>query len=107
MALKALREAERADAAELLTLAIRSREMMLERRRDEEVQRVRERAPKREQLVEILSLASRLWREFGQSEKSIVVGRLAEQMSGPRDRNVREQGQREVRRRRVERREQR
>jgi len=105
IALKALREAERADAAELLTLAVRSREMMLERRRDEEAQRVRERAPKREQLVEILSMASRLWREFGHGDKSDIVGELAEQLSGSREQRIREQGEREVRRRRVERRE--
>ncbi|MHC4558910.1 MAG: hypothetical protein ACYS80_16590 [Planctomycetota bacterium] len=105
IALHALREAERGDAVELLTLAIRSREMMLEGRRDEEAQRVRERAPDRGQLAEILSMAARLWREFGNAEKSVAVGRLAEQMSGSRERQGREQEPREVRRRRVERRE--
>jgi hypothetical protein len=105
IALHALREAERNDAAELLTLAIRSREMMLEGRRDEEAQRVRERAPNRGQLAEILSLASRLWREFDNADKSVAVGRLAEQFSKSRERQVREKEGREVQRRRVERRE--
>jgi len=105
MALHALREAERGDAVELMTLAIRSREMMLEGRRDEEAQRVRERAPNREQLIEILSMASKLWREFDNADKSVAVGQLAEQLSGTRDRQVREREEREVRRRRVERRE--
>ncbi len=105
MALHALREAERGDAAELLTLAIRSREMMLEGRRDEEAQRLRERAPDRRQLAEILSMASKLWREFDNADKSIAVGQLAEQFSRAEERQVREREEREVRRRRVERRE--
>ncbi len=105
MALPALREAERGDAVELLTLAIRIREMMLEGRRDEEAQRVRERAPNRGQLVEILSLAAKLWQEFGHAEKSVAVRQLAEQFSVSRERQVSEQEQRVVRRRRVERRE--
>ena len=105
IALHGLREAERGDAVEMLTLAIRAREMMLEGRRDEEAQRVRERAPNRQQLVEILSMASKLWREFDNADKSVAVGQLAEQLSDSRERQVREQEGREVRRRRVERRE--
>jgi hypothetical protein len=100
MALPALKEAERGDAAELLTLAIRAREMMLERRDDEEAHRVRERAPNREQLVEILSMAAELWREFGNAEKSAVVGQLAEELLGAEGRQVREQEEREIRRER-------
>ena len=65
IALHGLREAERGDAVEFMALAIGSREMMLEGRRDEEAQRVRELAPNRQQLVELLSMSSRLWREFG------------------------------------------
>jgi len=104
MALPALKEAERGDAVELLTLAIRAREVMLEGRKDEEAHRIRERSPSREQLVEILSVAAKLWREFGKAEKSAVVGQLAEQLSGARKRQVREREEREVRRRRTERR---
>jgi hypothetical protein len=85
MGLHALKEANRADAAELLTLAIRAREMMLEGRRDEEARAVRERAPNREQLAEILAMAARLWREeFDRPEKAAVVGELAEQMAAAR-----------------------
>ncbi len=104
MALPALKEAERWDAVELLTLAIRAREVMLEGRKDEEAHRIRERSPSREQLVEILSVAAKLWREFGKAEKSDVVGQLAEQLSGARKRQVSEREEREVRRRRTERR---
>ena len=107
IALHALKEAERGDAVEMLTLAIRAREMMLEGRRDEEAQRARERAPNHEQLVEILSMASKLWREFDNADKSVAVGRLAEQLSDSRARQGREQEGSEVRRRRVERREER
>jgi hypothetical protein len=81
MAMPALREAERADAADSLRLAIRSREMMLEGRRDEEARNIRERAPNRAQLAEILALAARLWREFGHAEKSVAIERLAEQLA--------------------------
>ena len=84
MALHALKEANRGDAAELLTLAIRAREMMLEGRRDDEAHAVREKAPNREQLAEILSMAARLWREFDRAEKSAVVGQLAEQIAAVR-----------------------
>ncbi|MHC4244342.1 MAG: hypothetical protein ACYS3N_12785 [Planctomycetota bacterium] len=105
IALHGLREAERGDAVELLTLAIRSREMMLEGRRDEEAQRVRERAPNRGQLVEILSMASKLWREFDNADKSVAVGQLAEQLSRAREGQVQEREERKVRRRRVERKE--
>jgi hypothetical protein len=97
MALPALKEAERGDAAELLTLAIRAREMMLERRNDEEAQLVRERAPSREQLIDILSMAAELWREFGNAEKSVVVGQLVEELLGAEGRQVREREEREVR----------
>ncbi len=97
MALPALKEAERGDAVELLTLAIRAREMMLEERKDEDAQLVRERAPNREQLVEILSMAAELWREFGNAEKSAVVGQLAEELLGAERGQVREREEREVR----------
>jgi hypothetical protein len=81
VALHGLKEGERGDAVELLTLAIRSREMMLEGRRGEEANRVRERAPKRAQLAELLALAARLWREFDHPEKAAAVGKLAKQMA--------------------------
>jgi len=82
MGLHALREANRADAAELLMRAIRAREMMLEGRRDEEAQAVRRRAPNREQLTEILSMAARLWRQFDRPDRAAEVGQLARQLAG-------------------------
>ena len=97
MALPALKEAERGDAVELLTLAIRARELMLERRRDEEAQRIRERAPNREQLIEILSMASKLWREFDNADKSVAIGQLAEDLLGAERQQVGEREEREVR----------
>ncbi|MFH1881094.1 MAG: hypothetical protein ABIL62_00085 [Planctomycetota bacterium] len=97
MALPALKEAERGDAVELLTLAIRAREVMLEGRKDEEAQSIREQAPNREQLVEILSMAAKLWREFGNDEKGAVVGQLAEELLGAERGQVREREEREVR----------
>jgi biopolymer transport protein ExbD len=94
MALPALKEANRGDAAELLMMAIRSRELLLEGRRDEEAQRIRERAPGREQVAEILSMAAKLWREFGKAEKGAVVGQLAEQLAGRRRRQAKERAER-------------
>ncbi|MCH7916698.1 MAG: hypothetical protein IIC50_01790 [Planctomycetes bacterium] len=94
MAKPALKEANRTDAAELLTRAIRSREVVLEGRRDEEGLRIRERAPSRENLAEVLLLASRLWREFGHAEKSAAVGSVAEQMVGGKRRQAKERSER-------------
>lgn len=97
MALHGAREAERRDVMERLTLAIRSREMRLEGRRDEEARGVYERAPNPAQLAELLTLTSRLWREFGNADKSEAIGRLARQMAPAR----REEGRREARTARV------
>ena len=94
MAKSALKEAKRPDAAELLTRAIRSREVMLEGRRDEEAQHIRERAPSRGNLAEVLMLASRLWREFGHAEKGAAVGNLAEQMAGGKRRQAKQRSER-------------
>ncbi len=80
MAMPALREGERRDAADLLEHAIHARELGLEGRRDDEAQHIRETAPNRGQQAEILGLASRLWREFGHEERARAVGELAEQM---------------------------
>ena len=80
MAMPALREGERRDAAELLEHAIHARELGLEGRRDDEAQHIRETAPNRGQQAEILGLASRLWAEFGHEERARAVGELAEQM---------------------------
>lgn len=45
---------------------------------------VREKAPNREQIAEILSLAAKFWWEYGDAENASVVGRLAQQMAAVR-----------------------
>lgn len=80
MAMPALREAGRMDAADLLEHAIHARELGLEGRRDGEARHIRQTAPELAQQVEILALASRLWREFGNMDKAEAVGGLAERM---------------------------
>lgn len=95
MAMPALREGERGDAADLLEHAIHARELGLEGRRDEEAQQIRKSAPNRRQLAEILGLASRLWAEFGHKEKAQAVGKLAEQMSARIKRGQDERAQQE------------
>jgi hypothetical protein len=107
MAMPALREGERRDAAELLEHAIHARELALEGRRDDEAQRIRESAPNRGQQAEILGLASRLWAEFGHEERAKAVGELAEQMRARLHRQRDERAQREQDRPRREARERR
>ncbi len=91
----ALRDGERRDAAELLEHAIHARELGLEGRRDDEAQHIRESAPNRGQLSEILGLASRLWAEFGHEERAHAVGELAEQMRARLHRQQDDRAQRE------------
>ncbi len=95
MAMPALREAGRKDAADLLEHAIHARELALGERRDDEAQHIRETAPNRGQLSEILGLASRLWAEFGHEERAHAVGELAEQMRARVHRQRDERAQRE------------
>lgn len=95
MAMPALREGERKDAAELLERAIHARELALEGRRDDEAGRIRESAPNRGQQAEILGLASRLWAEFGHEERAHAVGELAEQMRARVHRERNEHAQRQ------------
>jgi hypothetical protein len=80
LALQALREGERHDAAELLERAIRARELTLEGRRDEEARRLRAVAPDVAQQAEILALAARLWNQFGHERKAAAVAELARQL---------------------------
>lgn len=95
MAMPALREGERRDAADLLERAIHVRELALEGVRNEKAQEVRKSAPNRAQLAEILGLSSRLWREFGHKERAQAVGKLAEQMQARIHRERDERAQRE------------
>ena len=81
IALAGLLEAEKKDAAEVLQRAIRAREVMLEGRRDDEAHQIRERAPSRGQLAEILAMAAGVWREFNNREKAASVGRVAKEFA--------------------------
>ena len=96
IALHALLEAEKKDAAEVLRRAIRVAEVTLEGRRDEEARLIRERGPSRDQLAEILAVAAGIWREFDNPDKAAAVGRVAEQLAS------RERGDRERPRERAE-----
>jgi hypothetical protein len=78
MALSALKEAGRQDAAALLGRAIRAREVQLEGRRDREATQIRRQAPTLEEQIELLAYAARLWRDFGHERKAEVIARLAE-----------------------------
>jgi hypothetical protein len=75
LALPALREGERHDAVELLERAIQDREMALQGRRDERAQGSRQGGPDREQVIEILGLAERLYREFGVMDRAEALAR--------------------------------
>ena len=81
LALPALLEADRRDAAELIERAIHALEMDAHRRRDEEAAMIRNNAPSLGNQVELLQMASRLWREFGHPDRAVSVGELAEQLA--------------------------
>jgi hypothetical protein len=82
----------------LLQRAIRAREVILERRRDDVAAQIRARSPNRAAQAELLGLAARIWREYGQAERAQAVARLAEQLAGG-DRGPREGGDRPERER--------
>ncbi len=86
LAIPALREGGRRDSAELAEHAIRAREMMLEGRNDREARMFRDRAPNREQIVELLALSEALYREFGMVERARQIDRLADELWAGRDR---------------------
>ena len=98
MALPALREERRLDAAEVIERAIRAREVTLEGRNDREARAIRERAPRRGQIVAILVLAEEIYREYGDHERAEKLSRLTERLWGereePRRRRERERGPR-------------
>jgi len=79
-ALHALKEGGKEDAADILKRVIQARIVNLEGMRGKEAEIVRERNPPLEQQVEILGLASRLCREWGNEEKARAIGGLAERM---------------------------
>ena len=77
LARHALMEADRRDAAHLLEQAIAAREMDLHQRRDREAATIRNRAPAVGAQIELLQMASELWREYGYPERAEMVGELA------------------------------
>lgn len=91
-ALNGLREAGREEAAHILKRAIQARIVNVEGMKGEEADIVRERNPPLEEQVEVLGLASRLYREWGKAEEAKAIGNLAEQMWAHRkERIAREQ----------------
>jgi hypothetical protein len=80
MALQALENAGRSDAAELLERAIHARRMDLEGRSDDEAAQIRGRRPTAAQQIEILRLAARLLNENGKPDRAEAVGRMADRM---------------------------
>jgi hypothetical protein len=83
-ALHGLEESDRPDAADLLRHAIRAREVALEGREDEEAREIREKAPDRAQVVELLRFGARFLRELGQPDRAEAAERLADEMWGRR-----------------------
>jgi hypothetical protein len=81
-ALKAFAEKEMRDAAHLMELAAHAMKLRLDGRRDEEARRVYERAPKREQQIDLLRRAAEIWAEFGHEKKSHACRKLAEHLAG-------------------------
>jgi len=77
----ALMEADRRDAADLLDQAIAAREMDLHRRRDREATTIRDRAPAVGAQIELLQMASKLWREYGYPARAETVGELAQRLA--------------------------
>lgn len=76
LALTALREAERKDAAELLMYAIKLRVIEQKGIEGEEAEIVRKRAPDLGGQIELLGLATELWQEFGHEKKAEAVAEL-------------------------------
>lgn len=76
-AVDVLAEEGRHDHAHLVELAMHSRELTIEGRRDEEAQRIREAAPDRAQLSECLAYAADLCEERGREEKAQALEELA------------------------------
>ncbi len=80
MVIPVLLEAGRVEAAETVERAVRANEIRLEGRDDREARRIRERAPGRGQIIEILGLAEELYREYGLEEKADHLGHLADDL---------------------------
>ena len=81
VALNALREGERRDAADLLQRAIHARRVGLEGRRDEEAHAIRERAPSIGQQAELLTMAAELYADWGHEKNAKVTAELAHKLA--------------------------
>ncbi len=80
MSMQALQEAERPDSAELVEHSIHARELTLEGRDDREAVRIRETAPTREQLIELLMFTRELMVDRGMEEQAEVVGQFEQEL---------------------------
>jgi tetratricopeptide (TPR) repeat protein len=89
----AFREAEKRDAAEAVERIIHAFELALEGRNDEEARRIREKAPKLGQRVELLLHAGKLWDEFGHERKAKRCFELGEELKEQWQREKRGKGQ--------------
>jgi len=82
MALPALLEAEKRDAADLLERAVHAYRLLLEGRRDAEAREIIGSSPSRGQQAEIMALAGKLWRKFENQDKAEACLRLARELGG-------------------------
>ena len=78
----ALREGGKQDAAAALERAIHSGELLMEGRKDPEARAIYGKTPPLRQLVAHLSIAAKLWKEYGHSDKAKQVMQLAGYYSG-------------------------
>jgi hypothetical protein len=77
-AVDAFLEANRRDAAELVEHAMHARELAIEGRRDKKANRIRETAPNRGQLAELLEAASKLYKEWNMPDRAEALADLSE-----------------------------
>lgn len=93
VAMHAMHEAERPDLAERLEHAIHAYELRMAGRRDDEAMQIMRSAPNREQMIELLRYAGKLWQKFGNGERAEACVALAERW---RDHRPREDGPRDA-----------
>ncbi|MHC4471993.1 MAG: hypothetical protein ACYTDY_00135 [Planctomycetota bacterium] len=82
LALPALLEAGKRDAADLLERAIHGYRLKLEGRRDAEARQIYESMPTQDQQAELLMLAGKLWREYGNADKAEWCLKLSRELAG-------------------------
>lgn len=82
MAMKAFREKDRHDAAERVERAIHAFKLSLAGRRDQEANEIRERAPKRPELAELMARAGEIYRELRMIDRAEMVEGLGRRLAG-------------------------